>query len=109
MLKSHVVKKGAFNMAKTIRIAGKNINANFFNSYMKTIFGESFAHSSLSFEKVFQDGKKFEIPKGYASGAEPMARKITFVAPEEFIKNSLKEHEFWINGKKIQKRENSYN
>lgn len=48
-------------MAKTIRIAGKNINANFFNSYMKTIFGESFAHSSLSFEKVFQDGKKYAL------------------------------------------------
>lgn len=46
-------------MPKTIRIAGKNINANFFNAYMKNIFGESFAHSSLSFEKVFQDGKKY--------------------------------------------------
>ena len=44
-------------MAKTIRIANIDFNANFFNSYIKTIFGESFAHSSLSFEKVFTEGK----------------------------------------------------
>ena len=47
-------------MAKTIRIAGINFNANFLNSYMKNIFGESFAHSSLSFEKVFTESKKYE-------------------------------------------------
>ena len=48
-------------MAKTIRIAGIDFNANFLNSYMKSIFGESFAHSSLSFEKVFKEGKKYEF------------------------------------------------
>lgn len=46
-------------MPKTIRIANIDFNANFFNSYMRNIFGESFAHSSLSFEKVFNDGKKY--------------------------------------------------
>ncbi len=46
-------------MAKTIRIAGINFNANFLKAYMKTIFGESFAHSSLSFEKVFTEGKEY--------------------------------------------------
>jgi hypothetical protein len=46
-------------MPKTVKIAGININANFFNSYMKNIFGESFAHSSLSFEKVFKEGDKY--------------------------------------------------
>lgn len=48
-------------MAKTIRIAGIDFNANFFNAYMKTIFGESFAHSSLSFEKVFTESKRYEF------------------------------------------------
>lgn len=45
-------------MAKTIRIGGKNFNVNFFNTYMKKNFGESFAHSSLSFEKEFEESKK---------------------------------------------------
>lgn len=48
-------------MAKTIRIAGIDFNANFLNSYMKSIFGESFAHSSLSFEKVFTESKEYEF------------------------------------------------
>lgn len=48
-------------MAKTIRIAGIDFNANFLNSYMKNIFGESFAHSSLSFEKVFTESKEYEF------------------------------------------------
>lgn len=46
-------------MAKTVRIAGIDFNANFLNAYMKNIFGESFAHSSLSFEKVFSEGKEY--------------------------------------------------
>ena len=48
-------------MAKSIKIAGINFNANFLNSYMVTIFGESFAHSSLSFEKLFQESKEYEF------------------------------------------------
>ncbi len=48
-------------MAKTIRIAGIDFNANFLNAYMRTIFGESFAHSSLSFEKVFQESKQYDL------------------------------------------------
>ncbi len=48
-------------MAKTIRIAGIDFNANFLNSYLRNIFGESFAHSSLSFEKVFTESKKYEF------------------------------------------------
>lgn len=45
-------------MPKTIKIANTDFNINFFNSYMRNIFGESFAHSSLSFEKVFSEGKE---------------------------------------------------
>lgn len=48
-------------MAKTIRIAGIEFNANFLNAYMKTIFGESFAHSSLSFEEEFKESKRYEF------------------------------------------------
>ena len=50
---------------------------------------------------VFENGIKHKIPKSYASGAEPMARKITYIAPEEVLKNQIKLHEFWIKGKKI--------
>ena len=57
--------------------------------------------NGINITVVFQDGKMYEIPKAYASGAEPMARKITFVNPEEFIAYELCEHEFWIKGKKI--------
>ncbi len=57
-------------MPKTIRIAGINFNANFLKAYMKNIFGESFAHSSLSFEKVFTEGKDY---------AQQLA---TFISPE---------------------------
>lgn len=48
-------------MAKTIRIAGIDFNANFFNTYMRRIFGESFAHSSLAFEEVFKESKRYEF------------------------------------------------
>lgn len=48
-------------MPKTIKIANINFNFNFFQAYMRKNFGESFAHSSLSFEKVFEEGKKYAI------------------------------------------------
>lgn len=48
-------------MPKTIRIANINFNYNFFQTYMKKNFGESFAHSSLSFEKVFEESKKYAL------------------------------------------------
>ena len=50
---------------------------------------------------VFENGQKREIPKSYASGAEPMARKISSMSGERFVAEFLKEHEFWINDKKI--------
>ena len=50
---------------------------------------------------VFENGQKREIPKSYASGAEPMARKISYISGERFVAEFLKEHEFWINDKKI--------
>lgn len=50
---------------------------------------------------VFQNERKYEIPKGYASGAEPMTRKISYVSPSDFLATELSNHEFWIKGKKI--------
>lgn len=46
-------------MASTIKFGNVSFNKNFFNSYIKNIFGESFAHSSLSFEKLFENSKLF--------------------------------------------------
>lgn len=55
-------------MGNTIRVGNTDFNRNFFLSYMKNIFGESFAHSSLSFEKVFEESKKYtEALKDFAS------------------------------------------
>lgn len=52
------------------KIANIYFNANFFNSYMKNIFGESLAYSSLSCEKIFEESKK------YSKDLE------TFISPE---------------------------
>ncbi len=46
-------------MGNSIRIGNTDFNRNFFLSYMRNIFGESFAHSSLSFEKVFEESKRY--------------------------------------------------
>ncbi len=50
---------------------------------------------------IFQNKEKFEIPKKYASGREPMTRIIENKTIEDFIKNNLKEHTFIIKNKKI--------
>ena len=41
------------------KIANIIFSQEFFEDYIKNIFGESFAHSSLSFEKSFEDSKFF--------------------------------------------------
>ena len=67
----------------------------------KIIVAGSFYKESANTTVVFANGIKHEIVKAYASGAEPMARKISFIPPEEFIKEQLEHHAFWIKGKKI--------
>lgn len=70
-------------------------------SASKIIVAGSYYKGGINTTVIFLNGKKIEIPKGYASGAEPMARKISYVQPEEFLETQLKQHEFWIKGKKI--------
>jgi len=41
------------------KIANIMFSQEFFEDYIKNIFGESFAHSSLSFEKSFEESKRF--------------------------------------------------
>ncbi len=41
------------------KIANISFNQSFFDNYITNIFGESFAHSSLSFEKSFEESKFF--------------------------------------------------
>lgn len=67
----------------------------------KVVVAGSYYDNGINKTVIFQDGKKREIPKGYASGAEPMARKITYIPPSEFLSNELEKHEFWVKGKKI--------
>ena len=67
----------------------------------KVIVAGSYYKGGINRTVIFEDGKKKEVPKAYASGAEPMVRKQKFISPEKFLKEHLKTHEFWINGKKI--------
>lgn len=67
----------------------------------KIIVAGSYYKNGINMTVVFQNGIKKEISKGYASGAEPMARKIFYTNPEEFLNSELKKHEFWIKEKKI--------
>lgn len=70
-------------------------------SISKIIVAGSYYRNGINTTVIFQDGVKYEIAKGYASGAEPMARKISYISPKTFLETELKKHEFWIKGKKI--------
>lgn len=67
----------------------------------KIVVAGSYYKNGINRTVIFQDGQKKEIPKGYASGAEPMARRVSFMSAEEFMKEEIKKHEFWIKGKKL--------
>lgn len=67
----------------------------------KLIVAGSYYEDGINTTIVFENGIKHEIPKGYASGAEPMARKIVYIPPEQFLESQIKQHEFWVKGKKI--------
>lgn len=71
------------------------------SEYGKIVVAGSYYNNGINKTVIFQDGRKYEITKGYASGAEPMTRRITYIQPNDFIMNELKDHEFWIKGKKI--------
>ena len=70
-------------------------------SISKIIVAGSYYRNGINTTVIFKDGEKYEIAKGYASGAEPMARKISYISPKNFLETELKKHEFWIKGKKI--------
>lgn len=70
-------------------------------SVSRIIAAGSYYKGSINTTVIFLNGKKHEISKGYPSGAEPMSREIFFMQPEQFLKTQLKDHEFWIKGKKI--------
>ena len=70
-------------------------------SVSRIIVAGSYYKNGINTTVVFANGEKRELAKDYASGAEPMARKITFISPKEFLKSKLKSHEFWVKGKKI--------
>lgn len=67
----------------------------------KIVVAGSYYKDGINRTVIFQNGKKQEIPKGYASGAEPMARKISYIPPREFLATELKKHEFHLKGKKV--------
>lgn len=67
----------------------------------RIIVAGSYYKNGINTTVVYQHTLRFDIPKRYASGAEPMARKISYIYPEEFIKKYIAEHEFWIKGKKV--------
>ena len=58
-------------------------------SISRILVAGSYYKSGINTTVIFSDGVKHEIPKFYASGAEPMARKISFQHPSEFLQNLL--------------------
>lgn len=70
-------------------------------SVSRIIVAGSYYKNGINTTVVFSNGKKYEVPKCYASGAEPMARKVSFMPAEEFMKEEIKKHEFWVKGKKL--------
>ena len=70
-------------------------------SVSRIIVAGSYYKGGINTTVIFSNGEKREIAKAYASGAEPMARKIFILPPEEYIKAQIKQHENWIKGKKI--------
>jgi len=70
-------------------------------SISRIIIAGSYYKSGINTTVIFSDGVKHEIPKCYVSGAEPMARKVSFQHPSQFLQSKLKQHEFWVKGKKL--------
>ena len=71
-----------------------------FSEKGRIIVAGSYYKNGINNTVVFQNEVKHEIQKGYASGAEPMARKISNMPPEEFLKTELQKREFHVNGKR---------
>lgn len=67
----------------------------------RIIVAGSYYKEKVNTTVLFSNGKKYEVAKAYASGAEPMARVISYCPPEEFLKEEIKKHEFWVKGKKV--------
>lgn len=67
----------------------------------RIIVAGSYYKNGINMTVIFSNGKKYEVTKCYASGAEPMARKVSFLPVQAFMEQELKKHEFWIKGKKI--------
>lgn len=50
---------------------------------------------------VFNNGKVSAVIKRYSCGAEPMSRTTKYIEPEDFIKEYLDEHIFYVKGQKV--------
>ena len=67
----------------------------------RLIIAGSFYQRGINYTIVFNDGSISRIIKRYASSVEPMSRKMSYIKPDEFIKNYLNEHIFEVKGQKI--------
>ena len=74
------------------KIANILFNQEFFDEYIKTIFGESFAHSSLSFEKSFEESKFFATKlKEFISPKNTEYAKSLETSPNQADQDLLKQ------------------
>lgn len=67
----------------------------------KLVIAGSIYNNGINYTKIFQTGEMFTIPKYNASGAEPMVRFIGKCSVDEFMKNKLYEHIFYVGSKKL--------
>lgn len=67
----------------------------------KLIVAGSIYRNRINATIVFQDGIKNEIPKQFASGAEPMVRVIESKKMIDFSEFNIKNHTFYLKNKKL--------
>lgn len=67
----------------------------------KLIVAGSIYRDKINTTIVFQDGMKKEIPKQFASGAEPMVRVTEQKKMTDFTEEELEDHTFSVQNKKV--------
>lgn len=91
-----------------------------FSKEGRIVVAGSYYNNGINMTVVFQDGKKHEFQKLYASGAEPMARRTSidlpsisafniekeddetsYEASRKIFQEEIEKHKFFVKGKKI--------
>lgn len=64
------------------------------------VFGSTYV-DSINYTMVFHNGNLTPVQKMFPCGSEPMVRFIPKMNTQDFLKNYLTSHEFWVKDKKV--------